>query len=81
MLTAVVLLCSVTLTPDLGDCTRNNAPTLIRVPAEFGNPATCFMQAQAYLAGNSVGEDLGTDERIKVVCVRSEIVSASGHHR
>jgi hypothetical protein len=44
----------------------------MRLPAEFGNPATSFLQAQAYLAGNSIGRDLDANERVKIVCVRSE---------
>ena len=58
MLTALVLICSLTAAADPQDCTRSNANTVMRVPAEFGNPATCFMQAQAYLAGSSIGRDL-----------------------
>ena len=81
MLTALVLICSVTATPDLADCNRNNAATLMRVPAEFGNPATCFMQAQAYLAGTPTGRELTVDERIKIVCVRSQIPAASAQRR
>ena len=77
MLTALVLICSVATTPDLADCTRDNAATVMRVPAEFGNPATCFMQGQAYLAESSIGRDLDSDARVKLICVRSEIITAS----
>ena len=77
MLTALVLICSVAATPDLADCTRSNATTLMRVPAEFGSPATCFMQAQAYLASTPTGRELTPDEQVKIVCVRSEILAAS----
>ena len=54
MLTALILICSAAVTPDLGECTRNNATAVMRVPAEFGNPITCIMHAQAYLARNLV---------------------------
>jgi len=77
MLTALVLICSVAVTPDLRDCSRANAAAVMRVPAEFGNPATCFMHAQAYLAETSIGQELGNDDRVKVVCARSETVGAS----
>ena len=77
MLTALVLICSVAVTPELRDCSRANAATVMRVPAEFGNPATCFMHAQAYLAETSIGQELGSDDRVKVVCARSETVGAS----
>ena len=77
MLTALVLICSVAVTPDLRDCTRDNAAAVMRVPAEFGNPATCFMHGQAYLAETLIGQELGDNDRVKVVCARSETVDAS----
>ena len=70
MLMALVLVCSLSATPDLADCTRSNAVSVIRVPEEFGNPATCFMHGQAYLAETSLGRDLAENERIKVICAR-----------
>src|SRR5215831_1887168 len=79
MLTALVLICSVALTPDLRDCSRANAVAVMRVPAEFGNPATCFMHGQAYLADTSIGQELGDDERVKVVCARSEAAEGDRH--
>lgn len=80
MLTALVLICSAAVAADAGDCTRSNANTVVRVPAEFGNPATCFMHAQAYLAGSSVGRDLDPNERVRIVCVRVETLKASAEH-
>jgi hypothetical protein len=78
MLTALMLICSVTAaTADPQDCTRSNANTVMRVPAEFGNPATCFMQAQAYLATSSIGRELDANERVRIVCVRSETIAAA----
>jgi hypothetical protein len=53
----------------------------MRVPAEFGNPATCFMHAQAYLAGNSIGRDLDANERVRIVCLRSETIAAAAKPR
>jgi len=41
MLPALVLICSAAVTPDFRDST-----VVMRVPAEFGNPATCFMHRQ-----------------------------------
>ena len=70
MLTALVLICSLATTPDLRGCTRDNAVDAIRVPESFGNPATCLMHSQAYLAETALGRDLGENERVKVVCVR-----------
>ena len=59
MLTALVLVCSVVATSDLRDCTPDNATVVMGVPGDFGNPATCFMHAQAYLAETWIGRELG----------------------
>jgi len=77
MLTALVLICSVVTTPDLHDCTRTNAIAVMRVPEEFANPATCFMHGQAYVAQTSLGEELGENDRVKVVCARSGTIDSS----
>jgi hypothetical protein len=77
MLTALILICSAAVTPDVRDCTRDNAMAVMRVPAKFGNPVTCFMHGQAYLAETSIGQALGSDDQIKVVCARTEMVDAS----
>jgi hypothetical protein len=77
MLTALILICSVTLTPDLQNCSRKNARTVMRAPAQFENPATCFLHAQAYLAGTSIGQQLSSNDRVKVVCGRSTATDAS----
>jgi hypothetical protein len=77
MLTALVLICSVAVTPDLRDCTRDNATAVMRAPAEFGNPATCFMHGQAYLAQTSIGQEIGDYNRVKIVCTPSQTVDRS----
>jgi len=77
MLTALVLICSVVATPDLRDCTRDNATAVMRVPAQFGHPAACLMHGQAYLAETSIGQEFGDNDRVKVVCARSETIDAS----
>lgn len=77
MLTALILICSAAVTPDVRDCTRDNATAVMRVPAKFGNPAVCFMHAQAYLAETSIGNEVGSNEHVKVVCARSEAIDAS----
>ena len=73
-----MLICSVVAAADAQDCTRSNANTVMRVPAEFGNPAHCFMQAQAYLAGSAIGRDLDANDRVRIVCARSETITTSG---
>jgi hypothetical protein len=70
VLTAMILVCSLAANPDLAACNRTNAVTIISVPEAYGNPATCFMHGQAYLAETSIGRDLTADERIKVICAR-----------
>ena len=77
MLTALVLICSLAVTPDLAACDRNNAVDVLRVPEEFPNPVTCFMHGQAYLADTSIGRELGDNDRLKIVCARTEMVGAS----
>ncbi len=77
MLTALILVCSLAATPDLSSCTRANAIDIVRVPDQFGNPASCFMRGQAYLADTSVGRDLTGDERLKVVCSPSTRVDVT----
>jgi hypothetical protein len=71
MLTAVVLICSVAVTPNLQDCGLSNARTVIRAPTEFANPVACLMQGQAVLAGTSLGQELADDDRVKILCVRT----------
>lgn len=73
MLTALILICSLAATPDLAACNQSNAVTVISAPESYGNPATCFMHGQAYLAETSIGRDLTADERVKVVCARRPV--------
>jgi hypothetical protein len=68
MLTALVLICSVAITPDLALCNRDNAVDVIRVPAAFINAAACMLHGQAYLAGTTIGREIAASERIKIIC-------------
>ena len=81
MFIALIVICSAVVTPDLGECTRKNATAEMRVPAEFGNPITCLMHAQAYLAETSLGQDLSSNDRVKIICVRTETAAASMQKR
>src|ERR1700760_1102883 len=72
MLTALVLICSTAITPDLRDCNRDNAADVMKVPTEFANPMTCFLHGQAFLAETSIAQDLRETDRIKIVCARSQ---------
>jgi len=68
MLTGLVLVCSLAVTPDLEACTRQNAVDVIRVPSEFADAVACLMQGQIQMAQTSIGRELADDERVKVVC-------------
>jgi hypothetical protein len=67
MLSAVVLVCAVTLQ----DCTLDNARIVMRLPAESGNAAACFMHAQEIVAQTSISHELGADDRVKITCVQA----------
>jgi hypothetical protein len=69
MLTALVLVCSIATTPNLRDCDTNNARMIMRVPEPYASPAACAMQGQAYLAETAIGRSLGSNDRVKVVCM------------
>lgn len=69
MITALVLVCSILTTPDLHDCSRENAVDVLIVPEDFTNVAMCQMHGQAYLAGVAMGRDMAPDERVKIDCV------------
>jgi hypothetical protein len=77
MLTALVLVCSLAITPELRDCDQSNAMDVMRVPEEFSNPTTCLMHGQAYLADTAMGRRLGDDERVKVSCTRTGKILAA----
>jgi hypothetical protein len=74
MLTALILVCAVTDAADSA-CTRHNARAVIRVPNEFSNPVTCFLHAQTYLAETSIGQELGSEDRVKIICVQSRTIA------
>jgi hypothetical protein len=70
MLTAIVLVCSLAVTPDLRYCGRDNAVHVLQVPEEFALPSMCAMRGQSFVAETSIGQELADNERIKVMCVR-----------
>ena len=77
MLTALVLICSVSVTPDIATCTRDNAVDVLRVPTQFSNPAMCFMHGQAFLADTEMGRDIRNNERVKVICAPGRSADAT----
>jgi hypothetical protein len=74
MLTALVLICSIAVTPDLRDCDPINARVVMRTPEAYTNPVTCAMHGQAYLAETAIGRALAKDDRVKIVCMRLDEV-------
>ncbi|HET6619875.1 MAG TPA: hypothetical protein VFG64_08030 [Dongiaceae bacterium] len=72
MLTALILVCSIAITPDLADCNPATARIVMRTPESYANPVTCAMHGQAYLAETAVGQALYESDRVKVVCMRPE---------
>jgi hypothetical protein len=78
MLTALVLICSAAATPDIRDCTRNNAAAVMRMPVKFRSPATCFMYGRAYLTETTIGgRGLAGGDQVKVICAPTETVGDS----
>jgi hypothetical protein len=76
MLTAIILVCSLSITPDLRECGRGNATNVMQVPEEYSLPHQCMMRGQAFLAETSIGQELSTDERVKVVCTPTHKLTA-----
>ena len=77
MLTALVLVCSLALTPDLADCNHKNALDVMRVPDEFAGPVMCFVQGQAYLAETTIGRRLTKEHAVKIICIPTATVDKS----
>jgi len=73
VLTVLVLVCSTSVTPDyLRDCGRNNAVQIMQLPEQIASPSMCAMRGQAYIAETTIGQELTEDERVKVLCIKSE---------
>lgn len=70
MLTAIVLVCSIAITPNLRDCDQANARIVMHTPEEYGNAAACAKAGQTSLAGTAMGQALAPTDRVKVVCTR-----------
>lgn len=69
MLSAFVLVCSLSITPDLKDCDRTTAVGVLKVPEDIAVPNQCLMMGAAYLAQTEMGRQLSQDERVKVLCL------------
>lgn len=76
MFKALVLVCSLGVTPDLATCNADNALYVMRAPGEYASPNACLLRGQAYLAETSLAGNLTTNERLKVVCGRPRGLAA-----
>jgi hypothetical protein len=76
MLSALILICSLSSAADASTCTEQNAVQVLRSPEAFANPVACLMHGQAYLANSAVGRDLNEGETVKVICKRNRVVGA-----
>jgi hypothetical protein len=77
MLTALILVCSLSSAPNLEACTEQNALLVVRDPEMSASPGSCLMHGQAYLAQSVIGRDLSKDETIKILCVRKAGVTGN----
>jgi len=73
LFTTLVLICSLAVTPDLRECNRQNAVHVVQVPEQYAMPGSCFLHGQAYVAGTSIGQQLGENESVKVLCIKGTI--------
>jgi len=69
MLTSIVLVCSLSITPSLQDCTQETAVQVFRVPEQTQFPGACLKIGLEYYSQTEFARHLAADERIKVVCV------------
>jgi hypothetical protein len=76
MLTALILICSLSSVSDAAACTEQNAVQVLRSPETFASPVACLMHGQAYLANSAIGRDLNEGETVKVICKRNRVVVA-----
>ena len=53
MMTALILVCSITTVSNMGECPRGNALDIMYVPTTLASPVSCLMHAQAYLADHN----------------------------
>ena len=70
MLTAIVLVCSIAVTPNLRACDETNARIVMHAPEIYNNTIACAKAGQTYIAVTAVGQTLGPNDRVKVVCAR-----------
>jgi len=65
MLTALVLICSAAVTPDVRDCNARQCDGGHACASQVWKPwPHASLHGQAYLAETSIGEELGDSERV-----------------
>lgn len=70
MLSALILVCSLAITPNIRDCDQANAVDVIRLRSATASPTSCLLQGEAYVAGTAIGRNIAVDEALKVTCAR-----------
>jgi hypothetical protein len=70
MLDVLVLVCSTSMTPSLGDCTTSTALDTLILPMPAEQPEACLKLGQAYLAQTELGRSLKPGEKVKIMCRR-----------
>jgi hypothetical protein len=75
MLTALILICSLSSVSDVAACTEDNALQVLRSPETFASPVACLMYGQAYLANSALGLDLNDTEAVRIVCKRNRVAA------
>ena len=68
MLRAIILVCSLASAPEPADCTADHAIDALVTTVESPNPATCFLQAQAYLAETALRPE--PTDRVRIMCIK-----------
>lgn len=72
MISALVLICQLSVTPHLSDCNLDNAVDQLAVPGEYQSVYHCLRDAEAFFAAAYPLETITGDQRIKVVCRRPQ---------
>jgi hypothetical protein len=79
MLDVLVLVCSTSMTPSLGDCTTSTALDTLILPMPAEQPEACLKLGQAYLAQTELGRSLKPGEKVKIMCRRQAHWRSQAH--
>jgi hypothetical protein len=70
MFTALVLACSLVITPDLTLCTPENALQAVELHREFSSEAECVAQGEKFGEAALKRPIIPDEDRLKVICKR-----------